>query len=66
MASAVQVQQQHHLATADFPSARAFSNILANFGLKKFPKVAEKHLRAVDEALDSDIPKLVHQFTGPN
>ena len=61
----MQVQQVNHLAVADFPNTRAFSNILATFGLSKLPKVSEKHLRTVEEAISSDIPKLVRQFSNP-
>ena len=61
----LQVQQQNHLAVADFPNPQAFADILGQFGLDKVPKVAEKHLKAVEEALSSDIPRLVKQFTSP-
>lgn len=64
-AARVQVQQQNHLAVADFPKPQAFADILGQFGLEKVPKVADKHIKAVEDALSSDIPRLIKQFTSP-
>ena len=61
----VQVQQQNHLAVADFPSPAVFGDILESFGLDKLPKVSDKHIRIVEDALSVDIPKLVRQFSEP-
>lgn len=61
----MQVQSQNHLATADFPNAQMFGDILESFGFDKIPKVSDKYLRTVDEVLSNDIPKLVRQFSDP-
>lgn len=61
----MQVQQQNHLAVADFPNAQVFGGILESFGLDKLPKVSDKHIRTVEDALSVEIPKLVRQFAEP-
>lgn len=59
------VMRQNHLAVGDFPQPAAFSEILASFDLSKFPKVTDKMLARVDEALQVSIPKLVRSFGNP-
>jgi hypothetical protein len=61
----MQVQNQHHLAVSDFPNPKAFSRILGTFGLDKIQRVTDKHIKIVNEALQSDIPRLVKQYTNP-
>lgn len=59
------VKTQNHLAVGDFPSVAAFRNILQSFELANFPKITDKMIKTVDDALMVEIPRLVKQFSNP-
>jgi GTP-binding protein EngB required for normal cell division len=62
------VQIQHNLPSGDFPNVERFRDKLQNMGcsFSDFPKLKDKHITKVMEALDTDIPQLLAQIPGMN
>ncbi|CAL8464390.1 g3925 [Coccomyxa elongata] len=59
------VQREHHLPAGDFPDVNRYRDILGGYDLSTFPKLKEKDVRALEDALSLDIPQLVKQFDNP-
>jgi len=59
------VAREHHLPAGDFPDPVRYANILSSFELASFPKLREKDVKALDQALSVEIPALVRQFDNP-
>jgi EH domain-containing protein 1 len=47
------------------PDPARYRDILASFDLAAFPKLREKDVKALDDALTVDIPALVAAFDNP-
>jgi len=45
----------------DFPDVNRYREILGGYDLSTFPKLKEKDVRALEDALSLDIPSLVKQ-----
>lgn len=45
----------------DFPDVNRYRDILGGYDLSTFPKLKEKDVRALEDALSLDIPQLVKQ-----
>merc|ERR1712100_699264 len=60
------VQIQHNLPAGDFPNVERFKMKLLEGDLKMndFPKLKDKYIIAVDEALQKDIPMLMSKLPG--
>lgn len=56
------VQQKHNLHQSDFPPVERFREWLKLVDFSKFPKLDQRLMAQLDEALTNDIPKLMHQF----
>ncbi|EIE18740.1 hypothetical protein COCSUDRAFT_38543 [Coccomyxa subellipsoidea C-169] len=59
------VQREHHLPAGDFPDVNRYRDILGGYDLSTFPKLKEKDVKALEDALSLDIPSLVKQFDNP-
>jgi len=60
------VQIQHGLPSGDFPNVERFRTVLQAGDIKiaDWPKLKEKYLTQVDEALTKDIPSLMSKLPG--
>jgi hypothetical protein len=47
--------------SGDFPDVNRYREILSAYDLSSFPKLKEKDVRALEDALSLDIPSLVKQ-----
>ena len=59
------VAREHHLPAGDFPDPARYASILRSFELSSFPKLREKDVRSLEQALAVDVPALVQQFDNP-
>lgn len=48
-------------SAGDFPDVNRYREILGGYDLSTFPKLKEKDVRALEDALSLDIPSLVKQ-----
>lgn len=55
-------RSRHGLHSSDFPSVERMREWLKLVDFAKFPKPDPRLLTILDEALNVDIPKLMHQF----
>ena len=53
------------LCTGDFPDVDRYRQILSAYDLAALPKLKEKDIKNIEEALTVDIPTLVRQFDNP-
>ncbi|ORX56965.1 hypothetical protein DM01DRAFT_1334522 [Hesseltinella vesiculosa] len=60
------IQQRHHLPPGDFPNAEKFKQNLALYDMDKFKALKEDLLVRVDEALSTDLPRIMQQFPQGN
>lgn len=49
----------------DFPDVNRYRDILSGYDIGAFPKLREKDVRSLEDALSIDIPTLVKQFDNP-
>jgi EH domain-containing protein 1 len=49
----------------DFPDVARYREILSGYDISAFPKLKEKDIRSLEDALSLDIPTLVKQFDNP-
>lgn len=59
------VAREHHLPAGDFPDPARYASILRSFELSSFPKLKEKDVKSLEQALTVDVPALVQQFDNP-
>ena len=59
------VAREHHLPAGDFPDPARYASILRSFELSSFPKLKEKDVKSLEQALSVDVPALVQQFDNP-
>jgi len=59
------VAREHHLPAGDFPDPSRYASILRSFELSSFPKLREKDVKSLEQALTVDVPALVQQFDNP-
>jgi hypothetical protein len=59
------VAREHHLPAGDFPDPARYASILRSFELSSFPKLKEKDVKSLEQALAVDVPALVQQFDNP-
>jgi GTPase SAR1 family protein len=57
-----QIQQKHGFHASDFPSVEKMREWLKIVDFAKFPKPDPRLMAQLDEALTTDIPRLMHQF----
>ncbi|KAH9245418.1 hypothetical protein BASA81_017103 [Batrachochytrium salamandrivorans] len=56
------IQRLHNLSPGDFPNPDKYRERLADFKLKKFPKLDKKSLQLIMDALGTDLPNLIRQI----
>ncbi|KAL1915302.1 uncharacterized protein VTP21DRAFT_6760 [Calcarisporiella thermophila] len=58
----VKVQQKHSLAPGDFPNVERYKQNLRSYDLHKFNSLKPSLIERVDEALNTDIPRLLRRL----
>ncbi|KAI8371339.1 P-loop containing nucleoside triphosphate hydrolase protein [Radiomyces spectabilis] len=58
----LKIQQRHHLPPGDFPNPDRFRQNLALYDMDKFKSLKEDLLERVDDALATDLPRLMSMF----
>ncbi|EGF76313.1 hypothetical protein BATDEDRAFT_14976 [Batrachochytrium dendrobatidis JAM81] len=56
------IQRLHQLSPGDFPNPDRYRERLAEFKLKKFPKLDKKSMQLIMDALGNDLPNLMRQI----
>ncbi|KAI8062536.1 P-loop containing nucleoside triphosphate hydrolase protein [Gongronella butleri] len=60
------IQQRHHVPAGDFPNPEVFKQNLALYDMDKFKSLKEDLLTRVDEALSTDLPRVMELFPQGN
>lgn len=56
------IQQEHCISSGDFPDIEGFVQVLKGVDLCNFPKLSNRQLLAIEDALSVDIPQLLERF----